>query len=708
MRAGGRRLLAFAAALLAGAVRAAEPPSDISLAFDDAELATIVESLGRATGQTIIFDDGLTGKITITAEDTVTASEALEMLNTALLVSGFAAVPAPSGSLKILPLKDAQGRAPWMPPEAARSSERLLVTMVRLEAADAGAIGRLLSSGPLQSGLVIAYPPTNSLILATSELQLRRLLEIIRALDYGTSTRLLVMPLRWANAGTVSQQLTDYVTDGAGTATVSVLADERTNSLIVQGTPERLARVRRFVRALDVPAPAAGGLHVVKIHNADAEVLAPELSAVAAADGGSLAAQDFDVIADAPTNSLIIRAQPEAFRELADLIVELDQLPRRVSLDVQIFEISTAHRLAVGLSWILPLTNANEIGDTLAVAGYGRISPLGVLPPDSQFSVGVAKQPLLIPIIDADGNPATLLVPQGEAQLEAEKGDAYLRMMMNPHLLAMSGEEHRIFAGENIPVPVSSVAAPGADPFTLTANIERQDIGVDVVVTPKARSADEVDLDLRVEVDSVASSALVGTSGGEDGEITGQVGPILQQMSMETSVRLSNGAVLLVAAAPREVVSYAEASVPILGSLPILGHFFSTTLETARLSQLVIAVQAIVIETPEEQQANSDLRRLAFKRQLGRVAPLENPMLAPYALLAATRRERAAAEAIADELRPRGPVEIVEWSYDGELHYDVYRTGFFEVTQAGTEAIALRALGLQPKLTHVSQFEEGF
>ena len=115
-----------------------------------------------------------------------------------------------------------------------------------------------------------------------------------------------------------------------------------------------------------------------------------------------------------------------------------------------------------------------------------------------------------------------------------------------------------------------------------------------------------------------------------------------------------------------------------------------------------------MVETPAQQQANSTLRRRAFERQLGRVAPLENPTLAPYVLLAATRLDRAAAEQLADELRPRGPVEIVEWSFEGESRYDVYRTGFFEVTQAGLEAVGLRALGLQPKLTHVSQFEDGF
>ena len=707
MRAGRRRLLTTAIALLAGAAGAAEPPSDIVLAFDDTDLATVVESLGRATGQTIVFGPEMRGKITITAEDTVTASEALEVLNTALLVSGFAAVPGPAGSLKILPLPEAKTTAPWIPPEAARKSERLLVTLVRLEAADAAAIERLLKAGPLTSGLVLAYPATNSLILATTERHLQRLLEIIRALDFGQSRRLEVLQLRWADAGTVAEQLADYITSGDGTLTVRVLVDVRTNSLIVEGAPKRLAAVRRFVRALDLPAPAAGGLHVVKVHNADAEVLAPQLAAISSGGGGALAGEDFGVIADAATNSLIIRAGPQTFRELADLIAELDQMPRGVSLDVQVFDVTTDHRLAVGLSWILPLTNASQIGDTVALAGYGRISPLGILPPEGQFSVGVAKEPLIIPIIDAAGNPATLLVPQGEVQLEAEKGDAYLRILMNPHLLAASGEEHRIFAGENIPIPVSSPTGTDSSPFLLRANIERHDVGVDVIVTPTARSADEVDLDLRVEISSVADSAIPGVS-DQDSAIAAQAGPILRQVSIETSVRISNGAILLVAAAPREVVSYGNRSVPFLGSLPVLGHFFSTTLETARRSQLVIAVQATVVETPEQQRANSTLRRRAFERQLGRVAPLENPTLAPYVLLAATRRDRAAAEQLADELRPRGPVEIVEWSFEGESRYDVYRTGFFEITQAGVEAVGLRALGLQPKLTHVSQFEDGF
>jgi Flp pilus assembly secretin CpaC len=265
-----------------------------------------------------------------------------------------------------------------------------------------------------------------------------------------------------------------------------------------------------------------------------------------------------------------------------------------------------------------------------------------------------------------------------------------------------------------VPIPVSGVAAAGTtaggtgtttnntstitpghvgSDFQVSQNITRQDVGIDLRVKPVSISEHVSALDVVITVDDVAASL------AQSGATSEKLGPTLNQLKVEASIRLDDGAVVLIAGAPRDISTQIERTVPFLGDVPILGWLFKSVSDTHLRRRVLIAIHATQIHTPAEERAESMERVLAFSRRSERVQPLRGLVSEPYALLVATRATRAEAEQILPELQGvKGEPLIVEWSDAGASRFDVYLTGFAEIAALGTEAIALRERGFTPKL----------
>jgi general secretion pathway protein D len=659
----------------------------------DVELSQLVDTVTRETGETVILDPSVTGRVTIIAEDELSPKEAREVLQAALLLSGYAMIPAPGGSYKVLRVESARGQAPFGPAGTADdSSDRLLVTLVRLESADARTLETMLRAGIIGAGLVFALPDTNSLILATTQAQIARLLAIIRALDEATATELRVLPLRYAQADATRTQIQEAIGSEASDE-YRLIADARTNSLIVEGSPGRVRQVQDLLQTIDMPAPGRGELHVVRVRNADSESLATQLLSLRSGQVGqdALSGRDYDVVADAPTNSLLIRANPSVFGALSQVISELDHQPPSVVLDISIFEVDTSTSLQLGFDALIPLLVPDAPGDAVGVTLIGTLASLaagGALQP-GPFIARVVGEPILIPFIDENGVPQVLVAPKGAAQLTAAEGEATLLSLMNPHLLAASGEEQRIFTGQNVPIAQSG---PGgtSDAFVTSVAIQRADVGVDLRVTPLVHD-DNVELDLALTLSSVADSS--------EQSLAPATGPVLRKLDLRAKIHLVDGAVAMVASTPQENTQVSVAGVPWLSRIPVLGVLFRNTSEKTRRSNVLILAQATLVSTPSDDRAETLLRRLAFERQLERMRPLSTVTEAPYALLVTTRTNRADADAVAQALATHGTVEVVEWRRGDEDRFDVYLIGFTQLPELAAQAVKLRRAGYRPKMT---------
>jgi general secretion pathway protein D len=704
-------LATLTAAALARGAGAAEEPPRIALEFRGAELAEVVRAVAGETGQAFVFDERLRGRVTIAIPDRVTHDEALEVLHAALRLEGFAAFPTPGGVSRILPLAESSALGPRRAsPEAGR--EATITTLVRLRSADAASVAAALEPLVGANGSALVVESSNAIVLAGSEGALRRLLDLVHALDRSEPLELAVLRLRWRDAEEVEGLVAEvFGLDAPEGPEVELVSDARTNALVVEGPPADLAEIRAFVRGLDRPAAGRGNLHVVRVRNVDPEDLAERLSEAARpvrpgasdGDGAGGVGGDWSITVDRPTRSLLVIADAETFAVLSDLIAKLDVTPPVASVEVQVLEIDTEDSLDVAIDALVLASEPDSVDDTVTLVRT-RTSGTTILEgPDVDRDGGLlrfAKDPVRLVGLDAAGEE--VVVPNDAAALAARQRRVDARVILRPHLLVASGEEQEVFAGNNIPIPVaSSTGAAGdsgtdgagagfVDPLTLRTNIERQDVGVRLRVKPTVGAQGDLRLELELEVTRVGDTTL--------GEVE-QVGPTLLSRKLTSSLRLEEGEVAILGGRGEPSRALVESGVPFLQDIPFLGQLFRSTSEVTRQSHLLVAVQARLLRSPDDLALDTIRRRLAFERSREGLRALEAETDAPYAVLVATRSTRPEAAGVAADLLAGGrDARVVEWEVGGLPRFDVYVTGFAEFADACAAARALLDEGHSPEV----------
>ena len=600
---------------------------NVRVAYRNAPITTVVSDLARATGESVVFDEAAAalGTVTIEGPPQVTRGEALALIDSLLLLRGFAAVGGPGGARKIVALTTMPG--PWSPAGKIPDSDAPITTMLRLENVFAGDLVPIITPYLGSVALAAAYEATNSLIMSGPASLLRNLRTAIQALDQNATGAPLIWPMRFASAQTLADQLVEI----AGDRDVPFASyDERLNALLLRVRPGETERVRAIVDRLDRPAHGSAGVQVLKLRYADPKELAERLVALrdsggGGAEGGDAAAEraglhglPFEAVADGPTHSLVLSGPPEVLSAVLDVVSELDRLPPSVRVEVTVALIDLDDRLDLGADYFIPtLTNPKAPDDLIAtIAGNpsGGGIPSGPTP-ERPFAAVFTRSPLLVTFVDpSTGQTVTVPLPREKASFTLNKRNVNSDVLLRPTLLITSGEEHEIFAGDNIPIPVASTGTGGAggtqatrtvaDPsLTTRQNIERQDVGTSLRLTPTVGEQGGVTLGMHLEVSSLAES--------EAGPVE-EVGPTISQITIESTIRLRGGEVAVIASAARPRIEKNVTGVPWLKDIPGLGWAFRFTTDQNRKRHLLVAVRAQILR-PQESHELAD--RLA--RELG-------------------------------------------------------------------------------------------
>lgn len=707
--------------------RPRRPRADgIPMKFTSASLAEVVDKVARATGQRFIYDDSLQGLVTLTSPHLVSPEEALELLHTVLLMKGFAAVPTPTGARKILPLGEGVAGAPWNLAAPAGGSDLLTATLVRLRDAPAENVAAALQPWVGATALAIAHPPGNALILAGSDARLKELLTLVSAIDQASDRPLVVRRLRHRSAEDAAGLLLAAMgSPDGGRPGVEAWPDERTGALVLRAPPEQMAEARAFLAEIDRPVRGRGQVEVIPLRYADPETMAallgnlqagaaaPASAGIASGDGipaqapagaQTLEGREYAIAVHVPTHALVVHADPETLGILQDVIDQLDRPPPTIAVEVIVLEVSTDSSLDLGFDALIPITTPKSPQDLIASVfmdptGGGFLQPGAGSGP--AYAARFTRAPLIFPIVDANGNPqGSLEVPRGTAVLTANEGGANATILMRPHLRMLAGEQQEIFAGNNLPIPVSTTGtAPTtttpttttttSSPFVTSRSIERQDVGVDLRVKPTVGEAGGVRLELELEVTALAPNAVGNVE---------EVGPTIRQRRLTSTIHLRDGEFAVVGLARESAFARGSVGVPWFKDIPILGWAFKATSDTGITTRLVIAAQARIERSSEEQIADSIRQRLAFERANSRFGHVPRVDETSWALRVATVADRGEAEAIAARLGTSSrPAQVSRWQSSAGKFYDVTLSRFATLADVNEVALALREEGYDPE-----------
>ncbi len=570
----------------------------------DADIRAFVTQIADITGYSFVIDPRVKGKVTVVSNASMNRDAVYEMFLSVLGVHGFAAIPG-QGVIKIVQQNNAKQEAlneSFMPKIPA---EQIVTRVIQVNNANALELVPILRPMVAKYGHLAGVAAANALIISDHVANIQRISKIIDELDSPSKYELEVVQLQEAWVGDMVKLLEELApgelgaSKGKGDANkFSVVADQRSNRLILRGDEPFRDKMRILIAKLDQPSSTGGKTKVVRLKHADAEDMAEllkglmgDISSEAAKGKNQAVKSEASVYADEGLNALVIRAEPSLLQELEGVIEQLDVRRAQVLIEAAIVEISDSSDNKLGIQWALfdkgasipgAFTNFSEIG----------VSTAGIL------SALIAKDADADGDLDASliGKPSTgLTLGVGDssnsglswgALIQALEGDAGANVLSTPKVITMDNQESSIIVGENIPIITGQSSSTGAgtsDPFT---TIEREDVGVKLIVTPSISEGDLVRLEIEQEISGVSPS----TAGADI---------ITSKRQIKTNVLADNGETIVLGGLIRDDVSSSESKVPLLGDIPWLGRLFRSSSTVVTKQNLLVFLKPTILRDKE-------------------------------------------------------------------------------------------------------------
>jgi len=631
--------LASVLSLLLGTPAAGD--ATVALNFQDVELPVLARFVSEVTGRNFIIDDRVKGTVTIVSPTRITPEEAYLVFESVLQVKGYTTVP--SGSFtKILPAREAREV-----PTARHARDALVTRILALRHTTAAAVVPVLQPLVSKDGILTAFPPTNRLVVVDTGANVERLLALLDDLDAPSTERTsATLALRHATAEDLAERLQTMLgtTDGDG---VRVVAEPRTNSLLLDGSPEAVERAHTLATRLDVEvAPSPATLHVVHLRYAQADALVRVLSHLlglpappapdppargssvmrstrrhgggppfgdgnadvaddpataaepvsAGADGAVALVGPVRVTADPATNALIVSAVPEDWQTLQDVVAELDVRRRQVFVETIILEVTAEKARALGIEF----RGGTMGGEAL---GLGQVS-LGALG-------SAAANPTSLPgLLLAAASNDTVRLPDGSevpaytALLSALETETDMDILSAPTVVTTDNEEAEIIVGRNVPF-VASRATNATNLSNLFTTIERHDVGITLRMTPRITADEFVQLTVFEEVSDIDRQL-------SDGALVGDpalVGPTTTIRSASTVVGARHGQTVVIGGLLSDTIRRDERAVPFLSDIPVLGALFRRNEDRRVKTNLLVFLTPHVIDSDQQMARMSQSER---------------------------------------------------------------------------------------------------
>jgi general secretion pathway protein D len=624
--------------IAASLASAQQSPQRITPNFKDADITQIAEAVAAATGKNFIIDPRVRAQVTMLSSTPMTPAAFYEAFLSILQVYGFIAVPAGGNVVKILP--DANARQiPGidLPDHVSASSDEIVTQVIDVRNVSAPQLVPILRPMVPQYGHLVAYPASNILIITDRASNVNRMMRIIRRIDQIGNQDVEIVPLQNAGAAEIVRVVNSLYQGAAAAegAAVKVVADERSNSVLIGGDQSQRLRLRAIIAHLDTPLPAGGDTRVRYLHYANAEKLAPKLKeqmtgiAQAAAGGGAQGAaaappsaeKNAMVWADPTTNSLIITAPPKLMRAVMDIVDKLDIRRPQVLVEAIIADIDFNKNSELGVNWA-----AFSNGNTNVPAG-AFVAPVG----------GTS----IVDLAGAIQNPAnaTTTLLQGTtigvgriaagglnfaAMLRAIRADTADNIIATPSAMTMDNQEAELKVAQEVPFITGQFtntnAATGGtvNPFQ---TIQREEVGTILKITPTI-SSEGTQVMLKISIESSS----IGT------KPAGAVDLVTNKRTVSTTVLIEDGGIVVLGGLIEDDTSKGEQRVPYLGNIPILGLLFKTRNQTSSKTNLMIFIRPKIMRDANQAAYETDLKynyMLDQQHQVQHLNPNEIPPLLP-------------------------------------------------------------------------------
>ena len=637
-------LMALPAWPQAPALPAARSRAPVTVNFVNADIEAVTRAVAAMIERAIVVDPRVKGTITLYSEQPQSVREAYVAYQSALRGLGFAIIES-GGLLKVVPEADAKLQTGTVSVgEVGARGEQIITQIFTLRYENPNNLVAVLRPLISANNTINANPGNNALVITDYADNLQRIAKIIAALDQPSGTDVEVVQLQHAVAADLAplvQRLSDGGgaavpgVPGGGAAGTTVVADSRSNSLIIRApNPARLAALRATISRLDRPnnlTGPGGGMYVVHLKNADATRLAAVVRAAfgavgtgssgnssgggggavaavqignspapgnpggAAPGGGALstAAQPSTggfIQADPATNSLVITAPEPLYKQVRALIDQLDSRRAQVYIESMIVEVSPSDAADFGFQWQGLLGKA---GDQLGLAGGTNFTPAGgngnIITLSKAGAAGgstlTVGEGLNLGLLNTYNGVVSLAAIARALQSQSETN-----IVSTPNLITLDNEEAKIVVGENVPFITGQFTQTGTATTNPFQTIERKDVGITLRIKPQIGEGGAIRMTIFQEQSAVKSDTAAGTT---------NAGPSTTKRSIEGTVVVDDGQILVLGGLIQDTFTLSRSKVPLLGDLPLVGALFRSESRERKRTNLMVFLRPIVMRDAE-------------------------------------------------------------------------------------------------------------
>ncbi|MEZ9197858.1 type II secretion system secretin GspD [Shewanella sp. 10N.286.54.B9] len=576
--------------------------------FKGTDIQEFINIVGKNLNRTIIVDPTVRGKINVRSYDLLDDEQYYQFFLNVLQVYGYAVVEMDNNIIKVIKDKDAKTASIRVADDKAPGlGDEMVTRIVALYNTEAKQLAPLLRqlNDNAGGGNVVNYDPSNVLMISGRAAVVNKLVEIVRRVDKQGDTAVEVVKLEFASAGEIVRIVDTLYRSTANQAQMpgqapKVVADERTNAVIVSGDEKSRQRVVKLIKKLDAEQATTGNTKVRYLRYAKAEDLVEVLTGFAdqlvddkggAAQGANKRRNEINIMAHTDTNALVISAEPDQMRTIESVINQLDIRRAQVLVEAIIVEVSEGDDVGFGVQWATEAgggTQFNNLGPTIGEIGAGIWAAQGeegstvcndgtcTENPDTRGDITLLAQSLG----KVNGMAWGIAMGDFGALIQAVSSDTKSNVLATPSITTLDNQEASFIVGDEVPILTGSQNSSNgnSNPFQ---TVERKEVGVKLKVVPQVNEGNAVKLTIEQEV-----SGINGKTG---------VDVTFATRRLTTTVMADSGQIVVLGGLINEEVQESVQKVPFLGDIPIIGHLFKSSSSGKKKKNLMVFIKPTII-----------------------------------------------------------------------------------------------------------------
>ncbi|MFH7805141.1 type II secretion system secretin GspD [Acinetobacter haemolyticus] len=643
----------FAAAPLIAMVSTSTQAQTWKINLRDADLTAFINEVADITGKNFAVDPRVRGNVTVISNKPLNKAEVYDLFLGVLNVNGVVAIPS-GNTIKLVPDSNVKSSGVPFDSKHRATGDQIVTRVIWLENTNPNDLIPAIRPLMPQFAHLSAVAGTNALIVSDRASNIYQLETIIRNLDGTGQNDIEAVSLQSSQAEEMIGLLESMSSTGAARdlkgSRIRIIADTRTNRIVLKGDTATRKRIRQMIEMLDVPAAdRLGGLKVFRLKYASAKNLAEILQGLvsgqslsgssnsnsssnnnvmnnsnnnnsgSSSSGSSSSsistpsinlgagsntsnqnsitsfnANGVSIIADDSQNSLVVKADPQLMREIESAIQQLDIRRQQVLIEAAIIEVEGNDADQLGVQWALGdltngvgLINFSNVGASIAELAAGYVAGGAA---GAAANLGTGTSLLLGDYRESDNGSRKLY----GALIQALKSKTKSNLLSTPSIVTMDNEEAYIVVGQNVPFVTGSATttSAGLNPYT---TVERKDVGVTLKVVPHIGEGGSVRLEVEQEVSAVQDK-------GQAQDL------VTSKRAIKTSILAEHGQTIVLGGLISDNSIHSRQSVPGLGAIPGLGRLFRADAKSNEKRNLLVFIHPTIVGD------KNDVRRLSQQR----------------------------------------------------------------------------------------------